>query len=52
MIMVDSPIQEFHRLCQNERMNRTTAVLILFCAAILEAGGDEDPSAKVPLSLR
>jgi small multidrug resistance family-3 protein len=25
---------------QNERMNRTTAILILFLAAILEAGGD------------
>jgi hypothetical protein len=28
------------RIWQNERMNRSTAILILFLAAILEAGGD------------
>jgi drug/metabolite transporter superfamily protein YnfA len=28
------------RICQNERMHRSTAILILFLAAILEAGGD------------
>ena len=28
------------RIWQNKRMNRTTAIMILFCAAILEAGGD------------
>src|SRR5450631_1062628 len=27
-------------ICQNERMNRTMAVLILLAAAVLEAGGD------------
>lgn len=28
------------RIWQNSGMNRTTAIMILFCAAILEAGGD------------
>ena|ERR1700722_13093027 len=28
------------RICQNEWMHRSTAILILFLAAILEAGGD------------
>jgi drug/metabolite transporter superfamily protein YnfA len=28
------------RIWQNERMNRSTAILILFLAALLEAGGD------------
>lgn len=27
-------------LCDNARMTRGTAILVLFCAALLEAGGD------------